>query len=187
MSGKSIGYVRVGSLYQNTERQLHGVELDRVFEDRISGKNTERPALKECLSYLRDGDVLHCHSIDRLARNLKDLLDLVQGLLARGVSIVFHKENMRFEAGTEDKFQELQLSIFGAVAAFERQLILERQREGIALARQKNAYKNCGRKRMVTDEQIAIIRQRVANGEKVAVLAREYGVGRQSIYNYCQQ
>ena len=72
MPGKSIGYVRVSSLYQNTERQLHGVELDRVFEDKISGKNTERPALKECLSYLRDGDVLHCHSIDRLARNLKD-------------------------------------------------------------------------------------------------------------------
>ena len=146
MSGKSIGYIRVSSISQSTERQLNGVELDRVFEDKCSGKNTDRPALKECLSYLRDGDILHCHSIDRLCRNLSDLLNLVQGLLARGVSVFFHKENMRFEAGKTDLFQELQLSIIGAVASFERQMILERQREGIALARLKNRYKNCGRK-----------------------------------------
>ena len=82
MSGKSIGYIRVSSISQSTERQLHCVELDRVFEDKCSGKNTDRPALKECLSYLRDGDILHCHSIDRLCRNLSDLLNLVQGLLA---------------------------------------------------------------------------------------------------------
>ena len=96
MPGKSIGYIRVSTVTQNTERQLYGVELDRVFEDKCSGRNAERPALKECLSYLRDGDTLHCHSIDRLCRNLRDLLELVQGLLARGVSVVFHKENMRF-------------------------------------------------------------------------------------------
>ena len=95
MSGKSIGYIRVSTISQNTERQLYGVELDRVYEDKCSGKNTDRPALKECLSYLRDGDILHCHSIDRLCRNLSDLLNLVQGLLARGVSVFFHKENMR--------------------------------------------------------------------------------------------
>ena len=138
MSGKSIGYIRASSIYQNTKRQLYGVELDRIYEDKCSGKNTDRPALKECLSYLRDGDILHCHSIDRLCRNLSDLLNLVQGLLARGVSVFFHKENMRFEAGKTDQFQELQLSIIGAVASFERQMILERQREGIALARLKN-------------------------------------------------
>ena len=147
MPGKSIGYIRVSTVTQNTERQLFGVELDRVYEDKCSGKNTDRPALAECLSYLRDGDTLHCHSIDRLCRNLRDLLELVQGLLARGVSVVFHKENMRFVAGKTDQFQELQLSIIGAVASFERQMILERQREGIALARQRNAYKNCGRKK----------------------------------------
>ena len=186
MSGKSIGYIRVSSIYQNTERQLYGVELDRIYEDKCSGKNTDRPALKECLSYLRDGDILHCHSIDRLCRNLSDLLNLVQGLLARGVSVFFHKENMRFEAGKTDQFQELQLSIIGAVAAFERQMILERQREGIALARLKNRYKNCGRKKALSDSQIDLIRQRIANGEKKTALAREYGVSLQTVYTHCR-
>ena len=186
MSGKSIGYIRVSTVTQNTERQLYGVELDRVYEDKCSGKNTDRPALAECLSYLRDGDTLHCHSIDRLCRNLRDLLELVQGLLARGVSVVFHKENMRFVAGKTDQFQELQLSIIGAVASFERQMILERQREGIALARQRNAYKNCGRKKALSSEQIGIIRQRIANGERKTALAREYGVSLQTVYTHCR-
>ena len=186
MPGKSIGYIRVSTVAQNTERQLYGVELDRVFEDKCSGRNAERPALKECLSYLRDGDTLHCHSIDRLCRNLRDLLELVQGLLARGVSVVFHKENMRFVAGKTDQFQELQLSIIGAVASFERQMILERQREGIALARQRNAYKNCGRKKALSSEQIGIIRQRIANGERKTALAREYGVSLQTVYTHCR-
>ena len=186
MSGKSIGYIRVSSISQNTERQLHGVELDRIYEDKCSGKNTDRPALKECLSYLRDGDTLHCHSIDRLCRNLSDLLHLVKGLLARGVSIVFHKENMRFEAGKTDQFQELQLSIIGAVASFERQMILERQREGIALARLKNRYKNCGRKKALSDSQIDTIRERIANGERKTALVREYGVSLQTVYTHCR-
>ena len=186
MSGKSIGYIRVSTVTQNTERQLYGVELDRVYEDKCSGKNTDRPALKECLSYLRDGDILHCHSIDRLCRNLSDLLNLVQGLLARGVSVFFHKENMRFEAGQTDQFQELQLSIIGAVAAFERQMILERQREGIALARLKNRYKNCGRKKALSDSQIDTIRERIANGERKTALAREYGVSLQTVYTHCR-
>ena len=186
MPGKSIGYIRVSTVTQNTVRQLFGVELDRVYEDKCSGKNTDRPALAECLSYLRDGDTLHCHSIDRLCRNLRDLLELVQGLLARGVSVVFHKENMRFVAGKTDQFQELQLSIIGAVASFERQMILERQREGIALARQRNAYKNCGRKKALSSEQIGIIRQRIANGERKTALAREYGVSLQTVYTHCR-
>ena len=186
MSGKSIGYIRVSTISQNTERQLYGVELDRVYEDKCSGKNTDRPALKECLSYLRDGDILHCHSIDRLCRNLSDLLNLVQGLLARGVSVFFHKENMRFVAGKPDQFQELQLSIIGAVASFERQMILERQREGIALARQRNAYKNCGRKKALSVSQIDTIKQRIANGERKTALAREYGVSLQTVYTHCR-
>ena len=186
MSGKDIGYIRVSTVTQNTERQLYGVGLDRVFEDKCSGRNAERPALKECLSYLRDGDTLHCHSIDRLCRNLRDLLELVQGLLARGVSVVFHKENMRFVAGKTDQFQELQLSIIGAVATFEVALLHERQREGIAHARQRNAYKNCGRKKALSSEQIGIIRQRIANGERKTALAREYGVSLQTVYTHCR-
>lgn len=186
MSGKDIGYIRVSTVSQNTERQLYGVELDRVFEDKCSGRNAERPALKECLSYLRDGDTLHCHSIDRLCRNLADLLNLVKGLLARGVSVVFHKENMRFVAGKTDQFQELQLSIIGAVATFEVALLHERQREGIAHARQRNAYKNCGRKKALLDSQIDAIKQRIANGERKTALAREYGVSLQTVYTHCR-
>ena len=186
MSGKQIGYVRVSTVIQNTERQLHGIELDKVFEDRCSGKDTDRPQLKACLEYLRDGDTLHCHSTDRLARNLQDLLNMVQTLLSRGVSIVFHKENMNFIAGKKDPFQELQLSILGAVASFEREMILERQKEGIALARKRNAYAKCGRKKALSNEQIKEICQKIQKGEKITALAKEYGISRQTIYAYCR-
>ena len=186
MSGKQIGYVRVSTVIQNTERQLHGIELDKVFEDRCSGKDADRPQLKACLEYLRDGDTLHCHSTDRLARNLQDLLHIVQTLLSRGVSIVFHKENMNFIAGKKDPFQELQLSILGAVASFEREMILERQKEGIALARKRNAYAKCGRKKALSNEQIKEICQRIQEGEKVTALAKEFGISRQTIYAYCR-
>ena len=94
MSGKQIGYIRVSTIDQNTDRQLHGITLDKVFEDKCSGKDANRPQLKECLSYLRDGDTLHIHSIDRLARSLRDLLNIVEELLGRGVKIIFHKETL---------------------------------------------------------------------------------------------
>ena len=186
MSGKQIGYVRVSTVIQNTERQLYGIELDKVFEDRCSGKDADRPQLKACLEYLRDGDILYCHSTDRLARNLQDLLNIVQVLLSRGISIIFHKENMKFIAGKKDAFQEFQLSILGAVASFEREILLERQKEGIALARKRNAYANCGRKKALTPEQIKEICQRIQKGEKVTALAKEYGISRQTIYVYCR-
>ena len=96
MNGQQIGYIRVSTVTQNTDRQLHGIELDKVFEDKCSGKDTNRPKLTECLAYLRDGDTLHCHSIDRLARSLRDLLNIGEDLLGRGVKIVFHKEGMEF-------------------------------------------------------------------------------------------
>ena len=188
MPGKDIGYIRVSTHDQNTARQLNGVQLDKVFEEHASGKSTERPALKACMDYVRDGDVLHVHSIDRLARNLHDLLGIVTVLREKGAILKFHKENLVFgggrDAGQPDAFQELQLHIIAAVAQFERALVLERQREGIAIAKKNGRYKNVGRKPLLTAGQLDIIRAELKKGRKISDLAKEYGVSRQSIYSW---
>lgn len=176
---QDIGYRRVSTDDQTTARQLEGVELDRVFEDKLSGKDTKRPALQEALAYLRDGDTLHVHSIDRLARNLQDLLGLLTDLTGRGVAVRFHKEALTF-TGEADPFQALQLQIIGAVAEFERALIKERQREGIAAAKRKG--KHLGRPAKLTPEQVEELRSRVEQGEEKKALATEYGVSRQTVY-----
>ena len=186
MSGKTVLYARVSSLEQRTDRQLAGVSADKVFEDKCSGKDTNRPQLQACLEYLRDGDTLVVHSIDRLARSLRDLLSIVQGLLARKVSIKFIKEGMEFNGDKPNPTQDLYLNILGSVAEFERALIRERQATGIALARQRNAYDKCGRKPSLTPKQIEEIKARLANGEPLAPIAREYKVSRQTIYLHCK-
>jgi DNA invertase Pin-like site-specific DNA recombinase len=185
MSGKQIGYVRVSSVDQNTERQLDGVDLDRVFEDKASGAKSEnRKALQECLQYLRDGDVLHVHSIDRLARNLLELQKLVGDLVARGVVVRFHKEGMTF-SGENDPMQTLMLQMLGAFAEFERAMIRERQREGIEAA--KRAGKHLGRPSALTDQQIEEARARRAQGETPTQLATAFGVSRASMYAYLKE
>lgn len=174
-----IGYIRVSTVDQKTDRQLDGVELDEVFEEKVSAATTNRPVLKECLRFLRKGDMLHVHSIDRLARNLADLLSLLNDLTGRGVSVKFHKENLTF-TGEDNPFQTLQLQIIGAVAQFEREIIKERQREGIAKAQAKG--KHCGRKPKLTEEQAREIKARVDAGEEKKALAEEYGISRQTLY-----
>ena len=186
MKGQDIGYIRVSTIDQNTARQLDGEKLDRIFEEKASGKDAKRPILKECLEYLRAGDTLHVHSIDRLARNLQDLLAIVKQLKKKNVTIRFHNERLEFTGKSDDNkgdaFQELQLHIIAAVAQFERNLILERQREGIQIAKREGRYKNVGRKACLSDDDISTIRQRINNGEKIAHLAREFGISRQTIY-----
>ena len=186
MSGKTVLYARVSSLEQRTDRQVTGISVDKVFEDKCSGKDTNRPQLQACLEYLRDGDTLVVHSIDRLARSLRDLLNIVQGLLARKVSIKFIKEGMEFSGDKPNPTQDLYLNILGSVVEFERALIRERQAEGIALARQRNAYDKCGRKPSLTPKQIEDIKARLALGEPLAPIAKEYGVSRQTIYVNCK-
>ena len=186
MSGKTVLYARVSSLEQRTDRQVTGISVDKVFEDKCSGKDTNRPQLQACLEYLRDGDTLVVHSIDRLARSLRDLLNIVQELLARKVSIRFIKEGMDFNGDNPNPTQDLYLNILGSVAEYERAIIRERQAEGIALARQRNAYDRCGRKPSLTPKQIDEIKLRLANGEAIAPIAREYGVSRQTIYLHCK-
>jgi DNA invertase Pin-like site-specific DNA recombinase len=179
--GKRVGYIRVSSLDQNEQRQLEGVEVDKKFTDKASGKDMNRPQLRAALDYLRDGDVLVIHSMDRLARNLDDLRKMVTELTGRGVVVEFAKEHLTFTA-EDNAMSKLLLSVMGAFAEFERALIKERQREGIALAKQKGVYK--GRKPSLTPEQVAMLRKRVKAGEKRAGLAREFGISRETLYQY---
>jgi DNA invertase Pin-like site-specific DNA recombinase len=181
MSGQQVGYIRVSTVIQNTARQLDGVALDKVFEEKASGKNTDRPQLTACLSHLREGDTLHVHSMDRLCRNLDDLRRIVKDLTGRGVVVRFHKEGLTF-TGEDSPMSNLLLSMLGAVAEFERSIILERQREGIAIAKSEGKYK--GRKPSLTTDGVAELKRRAAAGEKKAALAREFGVSRETIYSY---
>src|ERR1017187_2290250 len=176
---KKVGYIRVSSLDQNTERQLEGVKLDKVFTDKASGKDTARPQLQAALEYLREGDLFLAHSMDRLARNLDDLRRIVLELTKKGVHVQFVKENLTF-TGTDSPMSPLLLSMLGAVAEFERSMIRERQREGIALAQKAGVYK--GRKPSLTPAQVAEIRRRVEAGAKKARLAAEYQISRQTLY-----
>jgi len=184
MKSQRIGYVRVSSEEQNTERQLDGASLDKVFTDKSSGGTANRPALEELLSYIREGDTLIVHSMDRLARNLDDLRRIVQELTGRGARIEFVKEGLAF-TGDDSPMATLLLSVMGAFAEFERALIRERQREGIAIAKQKGVYK--GRKRSLNQEQIAELVRRAAAGESRTSLAKEFGVSRETLYQYLKQ
>ena len=181
MHGQRIGYVRVSSFDQNPERQLEQVTVDRLFTDKASGKDIQRPELERLLAFVREGDTVVVHSMDRLARNLDDLRRLVQGLTQRGVRIEFVKEHLTF-TGEDSPMANLMLSVMGAFAEFERALIRERQREGIALAKQRGAYR--GRKKALAPERVAELQRRAAAGEKKAQLAREFGISRETLYQY---
>jgi DNA invertase Pin-like site-specific DNA recombinase len=184
--GQRVGYVRVSTLDQSTARQLEGVLVDRIFEEKASGKDTQRPALAECLAYLRDGDTLVVHSLDRLARNAEDLLRLVRELTGRGVRVDFYREGLRFGGGNADPMAALMLTCLGAFAQFERALIRERQREGIAIARRKGIYR--GRKPSLSPEQVAELRARAAQpGINKSALARELRISRETMYSYLRQ
>lgn len=181
MSGQRIGYVRVSSFDQNPQRQLENISVDRVFTDKASGKNTQRPELEALLAFARDGDTVIVHSMDRLARNLDDLRQIVQKLTGRGIRIEFVKESLTF-TGEDSPMANLMLSVMGAFAEFERALLRERQREGIVLARQRGIYR--GRKRALSADQITEIRNRVGAGETKTHVAREFGICRDTLYQY---
>ncbi len=183
MSGKGqrVGYIRVSSVDQNADRQLESLDVDRVFTDFASGKDIDRPALRELLAYVRDGDVIVVHSMDRLARNLDDLRKIVQEQTKRGVQIQFVRESLTF-TGQDSSMAHLLLSVLGAVAQFERDLIRERQREGITLAKQRGVYR--GRAKSLSEERAEELRRRAAAGEKKAQLAREFGISRETLYQY---
>lgn len=184
MSGQYVGYIRVSSVDQSTERQenqLTGFKLHRCFTEKVSAKDTNRPQLLEMMAYAREGDTVIIHSMDRLARNLDDLRKIVKELTSRNVKVQFLKECLTF-TGEDAPMSNLLLSVMGAFAEFERSLIKERQMEGVAIAKAKGAYK--GRRRSMTDDRIAEIKQRVEGGEKKAQVARDMGISRETLYQY---
>jgi DNA invertase Pin-like site-specific DNA recombinase len=171
-------------LDQNADRQLELLNADRIFTEKASGKDTERPELNALLAYAREGDTIVIHSMDRLARNVDDLRRIVQNETRRGIHVQFIKENLTF-TGEESPMANLMLSVLGAVAQFERDLIKERQKEGIALAKERGAYR--GRTRSLDEAQLAELRRRASSGEKKAFLAREFGISRETLYQYLRQ
>ena len=178
MAGKQVGYIRVSSGDQNTARQLEGIKLDKEFIDTMTGSVKERPQLEACLNYLREGDTLHVHSIDRLARNLRDLQEIVDGLVCNGVTVVFNNERLTF-SGDDSAIAKLTLQIMGSFAEFERSMIKSRQREGIDAAKAKGEH--LGRPKL--DKSLsAKARQLRTDGLNVVAIAKELKLSRPSIY-----
>lgn len=156
-----IGYIRVSTTEQNTIRQevmLTDLGVDELFIDKASGKNTDRPELKRLLTYVRQGDTVIVESISRFARNTRDLLDLVEQLAAKQVEFISKKEAIDTTTPT-GKFM---LTIFGAVAELEREYILQRQQEGIVIAKAQGRYK--GRKPISHPDFNKVVAKWRANG-----------------------
>ena len=175
---ENIGYIRVSSEGQNTDRQLEGVKLDKRYIDKVSGASKDRPQLTACLDYIRQGDTLHIHSIDRLARSLRDLQEIVDTLVSRGVTIIFHTERLTF-TNEENPVSTMMLQMLGMIAQFERTLTKKRQQEGIAIAKAKG--KPLGRPTLdysKRDEATTLLDQ----GKNISEISRALGMSRASIY-----
>ena len=184
MTGKRIGYIRISSTDQNHQRQLEGVELDKCFIDKASGRDTFRPELSTMLNYIREGDTIYVHSMDRLARNLDDLRGLVNQITKQQIRVEFIKEGLCFN-GDDTPMSKLLLSVMGAFAEFERSLIKERQLEGIAIAKKKGLYK--GRKPSLSNEQKIMLKERLDKGDRKAQIARDFGISRETLYQYIRK
>ncbi|PPC90950.1 MAG: hypothetical protein CTY35_13985 [Methylotenera sp.] len=157
------------------------MSLNKTFTEKLSGKDTQRPILHECLSYIRQGDTMHVHSIDRLARNAKDLLNLVEQILTKGATVSFNKNNLVFSPDSKDHMAKLQLTMLAAFAEFERELIRERQLEGIAIAKEEGKYSG---RRKITDEMLKEAKARTDAGEALSRVAKALNVSRETLYKY---
>jgi DNA invertase Pin-like site-specific DNA recombinase len=173
-------YRRVSTVDQKTDRQLPDQTADREYEDKLSGKDLERPQLQAMLQTLREGDVVHVHELSRLGRSLKDLLEIVGTVINKGASIYFHKENMRFDRNKSDPFQNLMFNLLGSFAEFERSCILQRQREGISIAKAAGKYK--GKRSRFTDAQMEQIQKEFLEHENKTILAKKWGISRGYLY-----
>lgn len=180
-----FNYKRVSTVVQNTERQLAGVVCDREYEDKLSGKNTDRPELQAMMSNLRQGDIVNVHSMDRLARNTRDLLNLVEEINKLGATVIFHKENLTFSPDKKDPYQQLMMTMLGAVAQLERELINQRVREGVAIAKAKGKYK--GGKNKLSDAQVVELNKLADQGLPIAQIARQFNITRPTVYGYLKK
>lgn len=184
IKGQAVGYVRVSSLLQNEARQLEGVKLNCKFTDKISGKDKNRPELKRCMEHLRAGDTLHVHSIDRLARNLRDLETIVKDLVHKGVAVKFEKEGLTF-TGDSNPMNNLMLHVMGACAEFELAMIKERQREGIAIAKKQG--RQIGRKAKLDKASIETIKGLWRSGKNKLEIAEALDVSRVTLYSFLKR
>ena len=175
-----LAYRRVSTVDQNLDRQEFGDDVDKVFEEKLSGKSaSDRPALQSLLDYARDGDCVVVHSIDRLARDLRDLQDIIQTLNDKGVAISFKTEGLTFDPGNQDALATLQLQMMGAFAEFERNIIKKRQLEGIAKAKAQGKYVNHGRKPTIDRDKVHKLR---SEGLSTYKIADKMGISRMSVH-----
>ena len=183
MAGQIIGYVRVSSTDQNPARQVETIgDVEETFTDHVSGgSRATRTALATMLRHARRGDTVRVASMDRLARSVVDLAGIVTELTSRGVTVEFVAEHLSFDPGGEDPFATFQLHLLGAVAQLERSLIGERQREGIALARQRGVYR--GRARRLDETAVVEARRLAGEGVPKARIARDLGCSRRVLYD----
>ena len=172
-----VGYRRVSSASQSLDRQeLEG--CDKVFEEKVTGAKRDRPELNRMMDYIRDGDEVRVHSIDRLARDLRDLQSIIEQISDKDATITFLKEKLTFKPSAQaDPFAKLQLHLMGAFAEFERSIIRERQREGIARAKERGVY--AGRKASIDVDKVKSLH---ASGVGASEIARQLGIGRASVY-----
>ena len=174
-------YARVSSNdgSQKIDRQTTEIEkYDEVFEDYASGGSTNRPRLQEMLKWIRKGDVVEVHSIDRLARNINDLLQIVKIITEeRHAEIYFIKENLRFTDDTNNPFNKLTLQIIGSIAEFERNMIKMRQKEGIAIERCKK----------LSLSKIEELKKDIADKVKISDICKKYGITKPTFYRYKEQ
>lgn len=184
MSGKRIGYVRVSSIDQNPQRQLESVTLDKKFVDFASAKSTNRPQLKALLEFVREDDVVIVHSMDRLARNLRDLKQLVHDFISQKIEVHFVKENLQFSS-ENSATSILILHLMGAFAEFEYSFIRERQREGIEVAKRKGVYK--GKKKKIKPGMELIIQREMMTRKSKSQIAQDLGVCRLTLYRHLKE
>lgn len=184
MTSKRIGYIRVSTTDQNPDRQLESIEVDKKFIDYASAKSTNRPQLKAMLEFVREDDVIIVHSMDRLARNLKDLKELVDSLVSKRIQVHFLKENIQF-SGENSALANLMLHMMGAFAEFEYAFIKERQREGIEIAKKKGKFKGTTKK--LNAEKIEILKNELLTRKKITKIAKDLGVSRFTIYRYIKE
>ena len=183
----NIGYVRVSTLEQHEDRQIielkERANVERVFHDKLSGKDTNRPELQKMIDFAREGDTIYVSEFSRLARSTKDLLDIVQKLRDKGVQVISLKENF----DTTTPAGELAMTLFAAIATFERKIMLERQREGIAVAKAKGVYRGRKQKPKPKDWEDLVKRYQRRDIRSVAELTRVCGCSRSTIYTWLRE
>ncbi len=184
MTGKRIGYIRVSTVDQNPDRQLENIAIDKKFIDYASAKSTNRPELASMIEFVREDDIIIVHSMDRLARSLRDLKDLVDGFLAKKIQVHFIKENLQF-SGENSALSNLILHLMGAFAEFEYAFIRERQREGVEIAKKKGKFK--GGKKKMDDEKIETLKRELLTRKSKRQIALDLGISRFTLYRYIEK